>query len=285
MGDPYDNKILTTTNLNTAETYFVSASSAAQYYPSAPLRNRNSSLSIWLSVDPMTDKYPNLSPYVYCADNPVRIFDPDGEEIWIDDYKYVPGATCPENASEYTNQKWNTLNAIYEKKNGKTLINQMSISEYQFCISSESSSNGVGCYVREEGKSGTIYLNGNNNNMDFMAHELFHGYQHMKGQPGHTIFNEIEANMFSYSITNEWRNFSYDEITSLNTFGRAEEEGIAFNRTYMRLITNETFNQSDFDYVHDNFLQWSQMNYRGTYDSYDSNCPDKSLIKDFFPLR
>ena len=36
-------------------------------------------LSIWLSVDPMSDKYPSLSPYVYCADNPVRLVDPNGE--------------------------------------------------------------------------------------------------------------------------------------------------------------------------------------------------------------
>ena len=26
----------------------------------------------------MTDKYPNLSPYTYCADNPVRLVDPEG---------------------------------------------------------------------------------------------------------------------------------------------------------------------------------------------------------------
>ena len=38
-------------------------------------------LSIWLSVDPMAGKYPSLSPYVYCADNPVRCVDPNGEEI------------------------------------------------------------------------------------------------------------------------------------------------------------------------------------------------------------
>ena len=38
-------------------------------------------LSIWLSVDPMSDKYPSLSPYVYCANNPIKLMDPNGEEI------------------------------------------------------------------------------------------------------------------------------------------------------------------------------------------------------------
>ena len=44
-------------------------------------RYYNSDLSIWLSVDPMSDKYPSLSPYVYCADNPVKLVDPNGMEI------------------------------------------------------------------------------------------------------------------------------------------------------------------------------------------------------------
>ena len=44
-------------------------------------RYYNSDLSIWLSVDPQAAKYPSLSPYVYCADNPVRCVDPNGEEL------------------------------------------------------------------------------------------------------------------------------------------------------------------------------------------------------------
>ena len=43
-------------------------------------RHYSSDLSVWLSVDPMSDKYPSLSPYVYCANNPVKVVDPDGEE-------------------------------------------------------------------------------------------------------------------------------------------------------------------------------------------------------------
>ena len=43
-------------------------------------RYYSSDLSIWLSVDPMSDKYPSLSPYTYCANNPIKLVDPDGED-------------------------------------------------------------------------------------------------------------------------------------------------------------------------------------------------------------
>ena len=35
-------------------------------------------MTMWLSVDPMTDKYPNISPYAYCAWNPIMAIDPSG---------------------------------------------------------------------------------------------------------------------------------------------------------------------------------------------------------------
>jgi hypothetical protein len=38
-------------------------------------------LTGWLSVDPLADKYPGLSPYAYCAWNPVKLVDPDGREL------------------------------------------------------------------------------------------------------------------------------------------------------------------------------------------------------------
>ena len=44
-------------------------------------RYYSSDLSVWLSVDPKAAKYPSLSPYVYCANNPIKLVDPNGEEI------------------------------------------------------------------------------------------------------------------------------------------------------------------------------------------------------------
>ena len=38
-------------------------------------------MTMWLSVDPMSDKYPGISPYAYCAWNPVKLVDPDGKEL------------------------------------------------------------------------------------------------------------------------------------------------------------------------------------------------------------
>ena len=59
-------------DVETGYSYF-----GARYY--------DSGLSIWLSVDPMSDKYPNMSPYNYCANNPVILVDPDGRDIYTFD--------------------------------------------------------------------------------------------------------------------------------------------------------------------------------------------------------
>ena len=53
----------------------------ARYYWSETLTG-------WLSVDPMIDKYSALSPYNYCAWNPVKLVDPDGNEALDNDDWY-----------------------------------------------------------------------------------------------------------------------------------------------------------------------------------------------------
>ena len=57
--------------------------------------------SIWLSVDPLSDKLPHLTSYNYCANNPVILFDPDGRypksilkyNSKLGGYKYTQSAT------------------------------------------------------------------------------------------------------------------------------------------------------------------------------------------------
>ncbi len=44
-------------------------------------RYLDSEVSIWLSIDPLSDKYPSMSAYMYCAGNPVILVDPDGRYV------------------------------------------------------------------------------------------------------------------------------------------------------------------------------------------------------------
>jgi hypothetical protein len=39
--------------------------------------------SRWLSPDPLAEKYPWISPYAFCLNNPIRYIDPDGREVVI----------------------------------------------------------------------------------------------------------------------------------------------------------------------------------------------------------
>jgi RHS repeat-associated protein len=84
---------------------------------------------LFLSVDPLADKYPSFSPYAYCAWNPVRLVDSDGcsgvpttnkktKTITINAklFFYGPNAT-PELSKRIANNiafQWNSANATYD---------------------------------------------------------------------------------------------------------------------------------------------------------------------------
>ena len=48
------------------------------YYYGA--RYMNPVTSMWYGVDPLMEKYPNVSAFVYCMGNPVKLMDSDGEQ-------------------------------------------------------------------------------------------------------------------------------------------------------------------------------------------------------------
>ena len=61
-------------------------------------------LSLWISTDPLQEKYPHINSYCYTANNPILFVDPDGKAI-------VKGAVA---AFKYAKRVWN----VY-KKTGK----------------------------------------------------------------------------------------------------------------------------------------------------------------------
>jgi len=81
-------------------------------------RYYDSGLSIWLSVDPMSDKYPSMSPYNYCANNPVILVDPDGRRIFCET------AYSRKAVTQYLNEHFGKGNPFKVDRNGNVVFNQ-----------------------------------------------------------------------------------------------------------------------------------------------------------------
>jgi RHS repeat-associated protein len=165
------------------------------YYYGA--RFYNPVTSLWLSVDPLAEKYPSMSPYIYCANNPIIYIDPDGREII--------GKESLENAAKFkdeTNKKIADLRIEKmkeqnsnkpSKKNIKEIddkisqfkgaLNELSVlekSDQKYSINTSSKN------VQADAKGNITYdvadnvLNVNITdawNVENLAHELKHAYQ------------------------------------------------------------------------------------------------------------
>ena len=79
-------------------------------------RYYSSDLSIWLSVDPMSDKYPHQSSYVYCGNNPIMMVDPNGEDEYFNEYGFYLGSDNSEsnNVRMITQNDWDFFKNVNE---------------------------------------------------------------------------------------------------------------------------------------------------------------------------
>ena len=95
------------------------------YYYGA--RYMNPVTSMWYGVDPLAEKYANVSAFVYCMGNPVKLVDPDGAKIlpW-----YLSKLNTSHSAfivDEYRSHVW-TIRAM--KEIGKTKYGNAFISSF-----------------------------------------------------------------------------------------------------------------------------------------------------------
>ena len=92
-------------------------------------RYYSSDLSIWLSVDPMAAKYASLSPYVYCANNPVRCVDPNGEEIgqYLDWNGNFLGTDGKEDISVYFVSDEESINIITKNNEAQRVTSRSAV--------------------------------------------------------------------------------------------------------------------------------------------------------------
>ena len=216
---------------------------------------------VFISRDPLFEKYPTISPYTYCANNPVKFIDPTGEELTITGYDgttynwYKGELYVGKNRQKANllpkqekndlyyidNNTYNiiyNLNKMYKTKAGKIVLDRLCDSKVFYNISNKTKGDGGGGYSNK-----VIYLNNNYKSLVRLSHELFHAFQDDNGRNGRSIYNEVEAYIFQ-AIINDGEQYSLNGIKSRNG-----------NKDYDNAGENilKSFSEKDFNYLLNNF--------------------------------
>ena len=219
----------------------------------------NSSDLGWLSVDPMADKYPGISPYNYCVWNPVKLVDPEGEE-WD---KPKDKERAMELESAVNNRISDISNEIQSKKDKivninndmqmrqsrkekkiAALKNDISDLEYQknllddFIVGIKKLNESDTRYTFNPTRdvlqknnftkvNGVITINYQNIGMANMLHETTHAIQHYRGllYNDNLMFCEMNAYSTQYAFSPQSFN-SINNDTNINPSSRISEEWV-----------------------------------------------------------
>jgi RHS repeat-associated protein len=123
----------------------------------------------FISRDPLFEKYPFMSPYTYCLNNPLIFIDPTGEEVEIicpetqQKHTYTPGMAVPDGASDFVSNAINALNTINTTEEGGAAIGELHTSSNLFSIiqgneSTFSSSNERNAFAKQNQENPALAL-------------------------------------------------------------------------------------------------------------------------------
>jgi len=240
------------------------------------------------TMDPMAEKYPWISPYAYCLNNPVMNVDPTGEDVWIyyDDengkhqqmlytanMKYEGNNAFVSASVNYLNSMYNNggsnvLDVLIESKNNFNMVNQMptdakgnTLDALQF-----NEAAGGGGDIKAGLLTNSKYSD--YTKIEGVSHELFHGFQYEKGQGGASVFNEVEADVYSSVIATNWTNSTdYMGALSSNGLGNGTTAGNLY-QTAFRSLVNNGFSKDAFLNAVKSFRAGSNSNASGGYNAY-----------------
>ena len=204
------------------------------------------------SMDPLCEKYYNISPYSYCAGNPIRYVDPDGRDIWITDgdekYKYEQDCKY-DGTNKFITGVCGLLNDLCSDDAGQIVVNTLCSSDVKYTYLNQKPTNkGVNAAFNDKTQTFAI---GNLDTHSF-AHETFHAYQYDNGMTGRTAVREVEAFMFEGIMNNQVE--GWDFLSNSKVWASKEsDDGNTYTAAMINLIENG-FNASVFSSAVSTFL-------------------------------
>ena len=233
-------------------------------------RYYSSTLPTWLSVDPLSDKYPHISPYAYCAWNPINKIDPDGkDDVFSENGHYLRRI---DNGTDFTmiedragNLK-NITNYDYNQENIQA--RQMLKNVATYYAAQVNLNQAIGIFdntTTEEGafactftktqqvsmvlSNGKLspYANTGNNIMNALVHETAHAIYGKKSdidailhQIAHPTWNKT-TDAFQHGVINYLVNNANKKQLSVNNPSIQQIQSILNQSTYSIFYNNNEF--------------------------------------------
>ena len=268
----------------------------ARYYDSVPIAI---GMSVWLSVDPLADKYPSMSPFMYTAGNLVMLVDPDGKKIWIfgkgqNKVDYSIGMNYEGN-NKFIGKTFNILNKISKIRAGEIVLKCLIKSENDYNLINKTPVDKKGNkmdaakYERIPGGGANIWIGMVMNQGSFtlssiqiaasIGHELFHGYQEENNQNAATINGEVGAYLFQQLLKFKLRG-------GAGSLGTNSVDGKKYSRAMDGLLFFG-FNRKKYETALKYFKSGSRANNGSAPGIYKYHKIDENytpLIKNFLPI-
>lgn len=226
-------------------------------------------LGCFTTPDPLNEKYPHLSPYLFCANDPVNNTDPSGMEVWFKDFRYEIGIEY-KGDDKFIKKCVEAMNMLY-KHGGEKLVQDLIASEniYKYIqsdneLSSTTGTNGGDVEIKIADSEDEVFFGS-------IVHESMHVAQFHNGLGGAYILNEVEA----YTLENVVK-YTVSIISSLpKSLGIANEKNSTLDESLFNKAMDELSRSYDPTYINTaiiSFKRGAEHNNSGLYDKYRIIC-------------